>query len=117
MPKILRHTRGTTVTIESGAALSDAIHLERHEKLIVALPSAWTTADIGFQVASDEDEPYRELYAADGTLAEISSPAAGNAYAAPSEVDGAVYVKLWSQSGGSDENQGADRDIDVTMKS
>ena len=105
------------VTIPNGTALSGIISFYKYVSGIVHLPAAWTAADIGFQVASELDGTFQPLYDATGTLVEIGSPDADGAYAFPEEVQGALFIKIWSETGGGDTNQGAARDLIVDVKS
>lgn len=113
--------RGTTIlplTIANGAAVSDAFDMQRHAGGTVLMPAAWTAASIGFQVAATEAGTYYKLYDADGNLVQIVSPSASLAYAMPTELFGAAFVKLWSQDGsGNNTNQGAERAPIVILKS
>jgi hypothetical protein len=113
--------RGTTsksLTIASGAAVTEAFDMSNHAGGIVMMPAAWTAANIGFQVAETEGATYYPLYDDAGDIVEIASPAVDNAYSIPAEVFGAAWVKLWSQDGAaSDTNQAAARTIGLILKS
>lgn len=113
-------TRGSSkrdLTIASGAAITDAISMERHAGGSVLMPSAWTAANVGFKISDAESGTYYPLYDAEGSIVEIASPAASKAYAIPAEVFGAAYVKLWSQDGsGNDTNQAAARTVGIILK-
>jgi hypothetical protein len=108
-------SNGTT-TIANGAALSDAIDMRGYAGMILTMPAAWTAADIGFYVCATATGTFLPYYDEDGTLVEISSPAASQAMEVPSKLFPAFYVKLWSESGGSDESQGAARSIGYMLK-
>jgi hypothetical protein len=113
-----RETAVKTVTIASGAALSDAIDMRDFVYLSVALPSAWTAASIGFYVASSLGGTFQPLYDDDGNLAQIDSPAASKTYSAPAALGGGHFLKLWSQNGsGTNTNQAAERSLVVHLKS
>ena len=112
--------RGTTIkslTIENGEALSEAFDMAIHAGATILMPAAWTAANIGFKVCARSDGTFLPLYDDSGSIVEVSA-AASKAFAAPAELYGAAWVKLWSQNGsGSDTNQGADRTITVLLKS
>ena len=109
------YTQNTT--IPNGTALSGVLSWYDYAYGIVHMPAVWTAADIGFQVASELDGTFQPLYDEAGALVEIASPAVDQAHAVPLEVLAARFVKLWSQSGGVDANQGAERALSVDMKS
>lgn len=89
--------------------------MEGYSKGIFHMPAAWDAADIGFQVAYAVDGIYLPLYDDSGTLVAIT-PAVDRSYAFPSSLEGAKYVKLWSNSAGTDVHQTADRTIQLDFK-
>lgn len=107
------------LTIASGAAVSDALDLGFEDAIggVVFVPSAWTAADIGFQVdhGSGTFVPLRTEAAA---LVMIDGPAASNAYTLPEALlRSAGKIKLWSQNGsGTNVNQAADRTLVVVVR-
>jgi len=105
------------VTIPDGTALSNAISFYEYGYALIHMPAAWTAANIGFQVASEDDGTFLPLYDDAGAIVEIASPAVDQAMRVPVEVMAARYVMLWSQTGGADTNQGAERALIVDMKS
>ena len=112
-----RDVQTKTLTIASGANLSDAVEMRAHSMLIVHMPSAWTAASIGFKISSDENGTYIPLYDDDGNLVQIDSPSASQAYAAPTALAASMWVKLWSQNGsGTNTNQAAARSLVVDLK-
>ena len=118
MPSMYRETAVKTVTIASGAALSDAIDARDFVYLVVTMPSAWTAASLGFYVSSSLGGTFAPLYDDDGNLAQIDSPAASKSYSAPAAFGGAHFVKLWSQNGsGTNTNQAAERSLLLHLKS
>jgi len=54
-------TKELTATILNGASLSDAVELKGHSVLRIAMPAAWTAADLSFQV-SDDGTTFRNVY-------------------------------------------------------
>ncbi len=114
---LIRNHTYNSQTIASGAALSDAFDLRDYTMGLIHMPSAWTSASIGFHVCSTLAGTFLPLYDKNGSLVQIASPAASSAYALPAEVAGAHFVKLWSQNGsGTNTNQGAARTIVVDLK-
>jgi hypothetical protein len=112
-----RESKTQNVTILNGTALSGVLSFYESAYGIIHMPAVWTAADIGFQVASELEGPFLPLYDSAGALVEISSPAADQAHAVPTEVLAARFIMLWSQTGGADTNQGADRALSMDMKS
>jgi hypothetical protein len=111
-----RDDHSLTVTIPSGGALSEAINIKSYALGLLHMPSAWTAADIGFQVSSTVGGTYLPLNNEDGGLLVVSGPLVDQAYVIPARVGAALYVKLWSNTGGTGENQAAARSIIVDLK-
>lgn len=80
------------------------------------MPSTWTAANISFLVSDTVDGTYVPLYNSGGTLVALIGPAVDNAYVLPSELAGSAFAKLWSNTGGSNEAQGADRAFALDLK-
>jgi len=107
-----------TATIAQNGNLSGEVDMGGYTSGIVFMPAAWTAASIGFKASSTPSGTYAILCDASGSLAQIDSPAASKAYALPSAVGGASYIKLWSQDGsGSDTAQAAARTLTLHLKS
>jgi len=51
-----------TATIANGASLSDAVELKGHSVLRIAMPAAWTAADLTFQISDDAGTTFRNVY-------------------------------------------------------
>jgi hypothetical protein len=117
--QVLQTAQVNTVTIAASAALSGAIDFRRFSRMEVHMPSAWTAADIGFQVSGAIDGTYLPLYdeADPAVLLEIGAPAVDQAHVAPAKLAGAAFVKLWSQTAGTGVNQAAERLLVVVLKS
>ena len=111
-----RDDHSHTVTIPSGAALSEALNIKSFALGLVHMPDAWTAADIGFQVSSTVGGDYLPLNNEDGGLLVISGPLVDQAYVIPARVGAALYVKLWSNTAGTGTNQAAARSIIVDLK-
>jgi hypothetical protein len=108
-----------SVTIENGAAVSDGVQLAKLSLIGVAVlvPSAWTGADIGFEVSVD-GSVWVPLYDDTGARVKISGVAtnASRVYIAPAEVWAAgafPYLRLVSlnTSTGANINQGGARSL------
>jgi hypothetical protein len=83
---------------------------------ILHMPAAWTAADIGFLVSPTVDGTFSPLYDISGSLVVFSTPAVDTANVLPIELQGSVYVKLWSNTAGVNEAQGGDRDFLLDLK-
>jgi hypothetical protein len=109
------------VTIALGAALSGAVDISKYAHGIVIIPSGWTTADLGIQVAASEAGTYvplKDRLNQYGTDASIDAVAASSAYPLPSWVFAAGWIKLWSHNGaGVGVNQDAARTLTLLLKS
>jgi hypothetical protein len=114
---LLRNHKYSSQTIASGGNLSDAFDFRAYTMGLIHMPAAWTAASIGFKVCNTAGGTYLPLYDKNGSLVQITSPAASKAYALPAELAGAHFVKLWSQDGtGSNSNQAAARTLVVDLK-
>lgn len=109
------------VTIVSGAAVSEAIDFRRYNSGIIIGPSAWTAANLGFQVSENSDADFVRIGSSASASVEITAvPAAASiAWALPSGLAGAKFFRLWSKNTGSDAdvNQGGDRAFTLILKS
>ena len=88
-----------------------------HTAGILHMPSAWTAADIGFLVSPSVGSVFLPLYDVLGNLVIVDGPVASRSYTLPSELGGSLFVKLWSNTAGVNEAQGADRDFYIDLKS
>ncbi len=106
-----------TVTIKNGQALSDLIDLRRFPSAGYIMTAAgWTAASIAFQVSYDGVNFFK-LKGATGSLIEHTTPAINEARAFPAEAASFYFVKIWSETGGANVNQAADRTFAVGTKS
>ena len=80
------------------------------------MPDTWTAANIGFLVSPTVGGTFSPLYDILGNLVVFSGPLVDTAYVLPSELTGALYVKLWSNTAGVNEAQGGDRLFSLDMK-
>lgn len=117
--------RGITVvypTIAINTAITEAIPFHEYAGGLVTIPSAWTDANLGFQVCDTLAGTYVKVKDKAGDPVQIESITtnATFAYEIPAEVFGAHYLKLWSKSSTAatttDTNQAAARSLVLTMK-
>jgi hypothetical protein len=117
------------VTIANGAAVSGDIYASSDGRvraygfrlLSVSVPSAWTAADIGFEVSAD-GSTWVKVYDETGVRIKITgvATAAAGIYTAPPKI---ALVGMWpylrlvslNTSTGANENQGADRALVVAI--
>lgn len=55
-------TKELIATILDTASLSDAVELNGHDILRIAMPAGWDAADLTFQVSDDAGATFRNLY-------------------------------------------------------
>jgi len=55
-------TKELTATILINASLSDAVELDGHSIVRIAMPAAWTAADMTFQISDDAGTTFRNVY-------------------------------------------------------
>ena len=113
---------GALIDISGDNDLSEAVDINGYRVVGVAMPAAWTTADIAFQV-DPGDGTFRKVYDNEATLVKIDAPAASGIYllanmetANQSGVDPCITgakVKVHSidASDETDEAQAADRQL------
>lgn len=106
-----------SATILSGQAVSDALELQKLSLigLAVLIPSAWTAADIGFEV-SEDNSTWVQLYDDAGARVKITgiNTGASRLYIAPAEawaIGAFPYMRFVSLNTGTgaNENQVAQR--------
>lgn len=106
-------------TIANGAAVSDAFDISKLQMLCAAVlvPSAWTAADIGFEVSID-GVTWVSLHDDEGNRIKITGVVtnASRLYIAPAKswaLGAFPYVRIVSlnTSNGANINQGADRTV------
>jgi len=123
--KIARSVNYQWVTIASGAAITAVINTADAAGGAVLIPSAWTAANLGFQMPPDSGTTGTFVALKDeaGNPVQISSITTDASfwYAIPAEVFPAATIKLWSKSTTAatvtDTNQNAARSILVVLKS
>lgn len=110
-----------TVTIANGAAVSDSIQgndLSEADSFTIAFPSAWTAADLGFEVSDDDGAtwlPFRDAVWGRVRIQNVATGAAA-VVAVPAELWGVTKHALFrlvslNTSTGANENQLADRTL------
>lgn len=119
--KMVRHYQLYKVTIAQGAALSDELDMREFTSGVVYMPAAWTTADLGVQVAHTSGgtfQPLKDVSNGYSTTVSLDAVAASSCYPLPAGATGAHFLKLWSHNGsGVDTNQASAREIYVLLKS
>lgn len=107
-------------TIANGTAESAVIDMRDvvGDAGMVGVPSTWTSAAIGFKVCDTADGTFSPLRDEAGSIVQISGvqTAAAAFYKLPDAMRGALFMKLWSQNGGVDANQAADRAMTIMAK-
>lgn len=102
-----------TVTIASGASLSGAVALYGRHVTGILMPAAWTSADLTFSVSVD-GVTYADLHDVSGEYVAVASASKFiGLNIAP--LMGFRFLKVRSGTSGTPVNQGADRDITVTL--
>lgn len=100
-------------TIASGQSLSGVVPLAiNHETLVgIQMPPAWTTADLSFQAAYDDDATFVDLYDVAGV--EVTAKAAASRYIPvdPADFRGVLFLKIRSGTAATPVNQAADREL------
>lgn len=112
----------TTLTIENGASVSDAMPIASNQNVSIWMPDAWTAAGLALQVARTEGTPaagdWRTVADLDGPVA---LPAAANlVLLLPGSIilpNGARWLRLLSGTVAAPVNQGAARSIVVERRS
>lgn len=107
-----------TVTIAEDAAESGAVNASPLATTFQAVYiPAWTAASLGFKVCDTVDGTFAPLRDETGALIEVTGiqTAAAGWYRLPLELLAAPFFKLWSETAGSDVNQGADRACKIAL--
>ena len=108
-----------TATITISTALSSAVDFSKFigDAGMIRVP-AWTAASMAFYVAEDQYGTYAPLRGSTGSIIEITGiqTAAAAWYPLPAELKGAAWVKVWSETSGSDVNQAAARTLILYVK-
>ena len=114
---MLNHAVSLTIAINT--AESEAVSLVDFvgDAGLVMVP-AWTAASLGFKVCDTPGGTFAALRDEYGALVEVTGiqTAAAGWYKLPAGLRGARYVKLWSETAGSDTNQAAARSMAISVK-
>lgn len=102
-----------TVTIASGAAVSDAFEVREGMFVMLQMPSTWTAASLGFKVATEKGGTYLPLYDEYGNLLALTVAASTTIRVPVTWLAGCPWVKLWSETAGADVAQGGARAITI----
>lgn len=104
-----------TVTILSGASLSDALDLLGLVPLGIQMGAAWTPAALTFQ-GSYDGVTYANVY--DNTGTEVSVTVAASRYVTlpPTLLPGVRYIKVRSGTAGTPVAQAADRALRLMVR-
>lgn len=99
--------------IASGQSLSGVVPLAiSGETLIgIQMPSAWTTADLTFQGAYDDDATFVDLYNVAGVEVNVKAAASRYIPVDPADFRGVLFLKIRSGTSASPVNQAADREL------
>lgn len=113
--EIERRYRNTSPAIANGANLSGAVDMRPFAGGVLSMPGSWTAASIGFKHSATVDGTYQTLFDDAGNRVEMTVAASGE-YVLPQEVFACAFIKLWSESSGSDANQGGARSFSLFLK-
>ena len=107
----------TNLVIANGAAVSGEVDLRGLIVCGIYMPSAWTTADLTFQVADTDNDgasgTYADVYLDTGIEYEVQAAASRYISIDPVRFAGAAWLKIRSGTTGTPVNQGADRTLKV----
>lgn len=110
------------LTIANAAAISEEFYMGDHIVGLVHVPASWTDANIGFKISPTTGGTFVVAKDKTGSPIQISgiNTTTGAAYAIPTELAGACYVKLWSKNTTAatetDNNQTNAKALTVTLK-
>lgn len=115
-----RAIKGTTktVTIANGEAVSAEIDLEGYILAAIAMPAAWTAANLTFQAATTSGGTFQDLYDDLGTevvVTAVVSHTIGLNARAP-EMSSLRFIKVRSGTTGTPVAQGAARTLTLILK-
>lgn len=106
----------TTATIANGAALTSEIDLGSTILVGIIMPASWTAASLAIKAASASGGTFNGVYAVGGGLYELTVAASKFMAIDPATLRGLRFIKLWSETSGSDVNQGAARDLIIVSR-
>lgn len=102
------------VTIANGASVSGSVELGGDSIVGVAMPAAWTAAQLGVE-ASVDGTNFSPCYDAAGDELLIAAAASRYIVLAPEMTKGLRYVRLRSGTVAAPVNQGAAREISLEL--
>lgn len=106
-----------TTTIANGTAISSQmIDLVGVTLCGLIIPASWTAAGIGIKAASSATGTFLPVYNEIGTLVSITVNSSSCIILNAADFAGLQYIKLWSQTGGSDVNQVGDKIITLLTR-
>lgn len=104
------------VTIANGANLSAAINIVGSGIVRITTPSAWTAANLTFQVSHD-GTTFNNLYDQYGSEYTVVAAASRAITLQPSDFAGFNYIKVRSGTSGTPVTQAADRSLILAVRS
>ena len=109
-------TREVTATIAINESLSAAVELDGADVLRIAMPAAWTAADLTFQVSDDGGTTFRNVYWDWGPEMVVDAAAAMSIELSPfvglHNID---QIKVRSGTAGVPVAQAAEREIELAV--
>lgn len=105
-----------TVTILSGASISDVIPTGARVPIGIVMPAAWTAANLTFQASADGGTTWVNLYTSDGTELTVTASTSRYITLDPNTWVGVNHLKIRSGTSGSAVNQSADRALTLVTR-
>lgn len=105
------------VTIANGTSLSAAVDLGGLRLFAVSMPSAWTAANLTFQISPDGGATWTNLYDQSGSEIAATAAASNCVVLTPAQFASAQYIRVRSGSAASPVNQTADRTVQLILRS
>lgn len=101
--------------IASGVALSGELDLNGFRHISIQMPSAWTTANLTFQVAEKKGGIYQDVYDSSGNEFVVTA-AVSRAISDITELAPFRFIKIRSGTTGTPVNQAAKRTLQLILK-
>lgn len=105
-----------TFTIANGESLSAGVGVGGHKPIGVVMPSAWTAANLTFQVSVDGGTTWNNLYDKDGVEYTVTASTSRYIILPPYDWAGITHLKIRSGTAAVAVNQGAARTIYVRCR-
>jgi len=112
--RLYDRSEAVAVTIALNQSLSAPVQLYGRGFFGVEMPSAWTAANLTFQVSTDGDT-YRNLYDEDGNEVEVTAAANRFIRVFPADFMVFPYIRLRSGTAGVPVNQLAARTLNLLL--